>query len=122
MCLRQVSELDICENIFFLYFSKLNMCTCNLWMTTSQITHSCLRFFSLSFFSLSVLDKSNYWRNKLLIKNKQNTRIYGICACALTHSKFDHSRHRRIILLFIIRILNSKYLNDDDDEGESERE
>lgn len=45
-------------------------------------------------------------------------RIYGIYACALTHSKFDHSRHQRITLLFIIRILNSKYLNDDDDEGE----
>ncbi len=38
--------------------------------------------------------------------------------CALTHSKFDHSRHQRITLLFIIRILNSKYLNTDDDEGE----
>jgi len=54
-----------------------------------------------------------------LIKNKQKLRIYGICACALIHSKFDHSRHQRITLLFIIRILNSKYLNDDDDEGES---
>ncbi len=42
-----------------------------------------------------------------------------MCVCALTHSKFDHSRHQRIILLlFIIRILNSKYLNTDDDEGE----
>jgi len=42
-----------------------------------------------------------------------------VCVCALTHSKFDHSRHQRIILLlFIIRILNSKYLNTDDDEGE----
>jgi hypothetical protein len=51
-------------------------------------------------------------------KNKQKVRIYGICACALTYSKFDHSRHQRITLLFIIRILNSKYLNDDDDEGE----
>ena len=39
-------------------------------------------------------------------------------ACALAHSKFDHSRHRRITLLLIIRILNSKYLNEDGDEGE----
>ncbi len=33
-------------------------------------------------------------------------------------SKFDHSRQRRITLPFTIRILNPKYLNDDDDEGE----
>ena len=36
----------------------------------------------------------------------------------LHRSKFDHSRHQRITLLFIIGILNSKYLNDDEDEGE----
>ena len=41
-------------------------------------------------------------------------------ACALAHSKFDHSRHRRITLLLIIRILNSKYLNEDGDGDEGE--
>ncbi len=32
-------------------------------------------------------------------------------------SKFDHSRQRRITLPFTIRILNPKYLNDDNDGG-----
>jgi hypothetical protein len=36
-------------------------------------------------------------------------------------SKFDHNRQRRITVPFTIRILNPKYLNDDDNEGERER-
>jgi hypothetical protein len=89
-------------------------------MTSSQITHSLTQAFSLVF--LHPFDKAiillSCWRNKTLIKINRKVRIYGVCACALAHSKFDHSRHRRITLLFIIRILNSKYLNDDDVEGE----
>lgn len=39
-------------------------------------------------------------------------------------SKFDHSRQRWITLPFTIRVLSSKYLNEDgdDDEGDQERE
>lgn len=77
-------------------------------MTTSQITRVDQR---------SLARRQLPTRTKLRRKNKQTPGICGISACALTHSKFDHSRHQRIMRLLIIRILNSKYLNDEGERG-----
>jgi hypothetical protein len=90
-------------------------------MTTSQITHSLLLFLFIHLTKAIIL--FSCWCNKIFRKNKQNMRIYRVCACVLAlRNLITIVRQRRIIVPFTIRILNPKYLNDDDNERERGRE
>jgi hypothetical protein len=80
-------------------------------MTSSQITHSLMLFFFIR--STKQLFFLVAGATKFDKKNKQNMRIYAVCACVLALRNLI-----TVVIdgLYFPRILNPKYLNDDDDD------